>query len=196
MDDPNAYRGYDLLISNMKLEVHLVHAWPGDALKVATKTVLPREVWTHVFVTHDGSGRASGVKVYLNGRAAELDVQSDNLHGTTVTGQPLRLGKRSTGSLLKGDLADVRIYRRALSAAEVRELAALPFLAIARDPEPNRTKTQRAELARYYKEEVDTEMRQADAQLSRLREQKTKLEAAVPTVMVMEELRRPGRPTC
>ena len=62
MDDQDAYRGYDLLILNDKLLVHLVHAWPADALKVATKASLPREAWTHVFVTHDGSGRASGAE--------------------------------------------------------------------------------------------------------------------------------------
>ena len=38
MDDRNGYRGYDLLIENGKVEVHLVHAWPADALKVATKS--------------------------------------------------------------------------------------------------------------------------------------------------------------
>ena len=109
-----------------------------------------------------------------------------------MTGQPLRLGKRSTSLPLKGDLADVRIYRRTLSAAEVREIAALPFLSIARAPESDRSKcTSRLELARYYKEEVDSELRQAEAGLARLREQKTELEAAIPTVMVMEELPSP-----
>ena len=46
-------------------------------------------------------------------------------------------------------------------------------------------------MARYYKEEVDFELRQAEAKLARLRKQKTELEAAIPTVMVMEELPSP-----
>ena len=191
MDDQDAHRGYDLLILNDKLLVHLVHAWPTDALKVATKASLPRRAWTHVFITHDGSGRASGLKIHLNGREAALEVQSDTLRGTTVTSQPLRLGKRSTGLPLKGDLADVRIYRRTLSAAEVRELADLPFLAIARVPESDRTEVQRAMLSHYYKQEIDSELREAEAGLARLHKEKTVLEAAIPTVMVMEELPSP-----
>jgi hypothetical protein len=191
MDDQGAYRGYDLLIQNDKLQVHLVHAWPADALKVATRQSLPRDAWTHVFITHDGSGKASGLKVYLNGRPVDIDVESDTLRGTTVTGQPLRLGKRSTALPLTGDLADVRIYRRMLSAEEIRELAAVPFLAIARSPEPDRSTAQQAQLARYFKEEVDPEFRQADARLALLRKQRSELEATIPTVMVMEDLPAP-----
>jgi|GEM_PF-2423417 len=38
---------------------------------------------------------------------------------------------------------------------------------------------QQAELARYHKEEVDSELRQAEAGLARLRGQKTELEGRV-----------------
>ena len=74
MNDQDGYRGYDLLIDNARVVVHLVHAWPADALKVATREPLPRDAWTHVFVTHDGSGKASGLKVFLNGKPADLEV--------------------------------------------------------------------------------------------------------------------------
>ena len=69
MNDQDGYRGYDLLIENGRVVVHLVHAWPGDALKVATRATVPRDAWTHVFVTHDGSGKASGLKVFLERQA-------------------------------------------------------------------------------------------------------------------------------
>ncbi len=58
-------------------------------------------------------------------------------------------------------------------------------------PGPERTRTQQADLARYYKEEVDTEIRHADAELTRLRKEKANIETAVPTVMVMEEMASP-----
>ena len=85
MDDQGGYRGYDLLIESGKVAVHLVHAWPADALKVVTRTSLPRDAWTHVMVTHDGSGKAAGLKIYLDGKPAELEVKSDSLKGSTVT---------------------------------------------------------------------------------------------------------------
>ena len=82
MDDAAAFRGLDLLLENGKVVAHLVHAWPGDALKVTTKESVPTNAWTHVLVTYDGSGKAAGVKVYINGRAATLDVLADTLQGT------------------------------------------------------------------------------------------------------------------
>jgi len=79
----------------------------------------------------------------------------------------------------------------ARQAAEVREIADLPFLTITHVPESDRSKVERAELARYYEEAVDFEVRQAEAGIARLRKEKTELEATIPTVMVMEELPSP-----
>ena len=162
MDDRNGYRGYDLLIDQGKVEVHLVHSWPADALKVATKEPLPRDVWTHVFVTHDGSGKAAGLKIFFDGRPVALDTRNDSLKGSTVTEEPLRLGQRSSSSPFHGDLADVRIYRRTLSPEDVRELASGPMLAIARLTPERRSKSQQDRLRSYYRSQVDPELRRAD----------------------------------
>src|SRR5262249_49148333 len=95
MDDAAAFRGFDLLLNGSRVTVHRVHAWPADALKVEAKEALPKDVWSHVFVTYDGSGKASGVKVYIDGRPVKTEVLNDKLQGTIGTDQPLRLGKRS-----------------------------------------------------------------------------------------------------
>jgi hypothetical protein len=132
MDDDAAYRGFDLLVVKDRVEVHLVNTWPTSAIKVSTREALPRDTWSHVFVTYDGSSKARGVTIYLNGRRAPVDVNNDNLSGSLATGQPLRLGKRSTAFTLRGALADIRFYRRTLAAAEVRlviENALTPLLA-------------------------------------------------------------------
>jgi hypothetical protein len=194
MDDSGGARGYDLLIGGGKVEVHLVHAWPADALKVTTRASLPRDVWTHVMVTHDGSGKAGGLKVYLDGSPADLEIQSDTLRGSTVTPQPLRLGRRSTSLPFRGELADLRIYRRTLSAQDVAELAAAPLLALPRKPPSRRSKVQESRLDRYFKDHVDTAWHQAEDRLATLRKEKADLQAKLPTVMVMEDLPTP-RPT-
>ena len=94
----------------------------------------------------------------------------------------------------KGDLADVRIYRRTLPVEEVREIVSSPFLAIARMPAGSRTKAQQEQLSRYYKEHIDQELRAASERLKQQVAEKTAFEAAIPTVMVMEDLPTP-RPT-
>ena len=46
---------------------HIVNAWPDNALKVVSKTPLKPNTWQHVCVVYDGSGKAAGVKVYIDG---------------------------------------------------------------------------------------------------------------------------------
>jgi hypothetical protein len=194
MEDLNAFRGYDLLIQKGKVYVHLVHHWPENVLKIASRESLPSEVWTHVFVTSDGSGKAAGLRLYLDGYPVEFEVQNDTLSGTIATSQPLRLGRRATMEYLNGDLADVRFYRRTLSPGEVREIAAAPALAIARIAVDRQSKTQREQLRRYFREHVDHDLRVAERQLGELKRKKAERESRIPTVMVMEDLPAP-RPT-
>ena len=68
MDDQHDYRGWDLWFEQGRPGAHIVHKWPDDALKVVATNPIKPDQWTHVLVTYDGSGRAGGVKVYVNGQ--------------------------------------------------------------------------------------------------------------------------------
>jgi hypothetical protein len=191
MDDGAAYRGFDLLLDNGKVTVHLVHRWPDNAVKVTSREALPKDAWAHVFVTYDGSGKAGGVKLYLNGRVVPLDVQSDNLRDTIATAQPLRVGKRSASLPFKGVLADVRIYRRALPAAEVQALATQPLAQILKSAPGQRSKVQQGLLAQGFRDHFAADLRAAQDKLAQVRKDKAEVEKRIPTVMVMEELKTP-----
>ena len=47
MDDGNAYRGFDLVLNQGRIEVYILHRWPDNGIKVSTVRVLPREEWHH-----------------------------------------------------------------------------------------------------------------------------------------------------
>ena len=47
--------------------------------------MLPRNKWTHVFATYDGSSRAAGVKIYFDGQAKPLTVLNDAPSGSIRT---------------------------------------------------------------------------------------------------------------
>ena len=111
-------------------------------------------------MTYDGSGKAAGVAVYINGRAAKLDVLADQLKGTITTDEPLRLGKRSASLPLNGELADVRVYRRALTPDEVSRVADRPALLIARTPAKRRSESQQAFLSRFFRDRFGEALRQ------------------------------------
>jgi hypothetical protein len=187
MDDGAAYRGFDLIVTGGKATVHLVHNWPDNALKVAMKDALPKDVWSHVFVTYDGSGKAAGVKIYLNGRAAKTETLADTLKNTITTSQPLRLGRRSASLPLTGDLADVRFYARTLADGEVETLANLPLDRILRAPEDKRSAEEKTTLARIYRERYADGLRAAKDAAAKARKERDEFQRQIPTVMVMED---------
>ncbi|MHC5539061.1 DUF1549 domain-containing protein, partial [Singulisphaera rosea] len=191
MDDPADYRGFDLLVLDRKVVAHLVNTWPGNAIKVTTKEALPADAWTHVFVTYDGSGKASGVTVYVNGRPVPIEVQSDGLRDTIATAEPLRLGRRATEWPIKGELADVRVYRRTLDAAEVRAIVHEAMRKLAQTPEDRRSKAQKELLTRWYKATYAPEVDEARKALAKLLQEKSEAQGQVPTVMVMEDTATP-----
>ena len=123
IDDPQAYRGFDLLLEGGKPAVHLVHHWPDNGLKVIAQKAVALDAWHHVLVTWDGSGKAAGVSIYVDGQPQELDINNDNLSETIKTDQPLRIGRRSASNSYRGLIDDVQFFSARLSADDARRLA-------------------------------------------------------------------------
>ena len=144
MDDRSNYRGWDMWLEGGRIATHLVHEWPEDALKVVARGVVPPGVWTHVFITYDGSARAAGVNIFLNGERQETDVHADNLKQSIRTEVPFKVGQRHTGSRID-QLAvhTLRIYDKALSPVESAMLAgATRAAAMLRMPAANRSQAE------------------------------------------------------
>ena len=97
-------------------------------IQVATRLgAFTRDEWLHCFFTYNGSGRASGIKVYLNGQPADLDVKLDTMlpKDTIRTDAAMHLGRRDDYLPMRETrFQDIRFYRRALAPEEV---ARLPF---------------------------------------------------------------------
>src|SRR5690606_17131127 len=83
MDCLDHWRGFDIsLLADCKLSVHLIHAWPNNAIKVISKQPVDTQRWSHCVVTYDGSSRAEGVRCYIDGRELELEVEANSLTDT------------------------------------------------------------------------------------------------------------------
>ena len=139
-------RGYELLIEEGRASAALIHFWPGDAVRVQTKQALPLERWVQVTLTWDGSSRASGLKLYVDGQLAAVDVVRDHLQRSILGGdiKHLSLGERFRDKGFKGGRADdLFVYGRELSAAEVARvvLEPAPPSATALDAEPSELQT-------------------------------------------------------
>ena len=121
LDNAQAFRGCDLfLFGDGKVGMHIISDWPENAVKVLTAKPLPRDEWSHVVATYDGSSKAAGVALYVNGEKQDLTAEVDKLNGSFATKQPFRIGKRSADSPLHAAIADVRLFQHAFNAAEAQ----------------------------------------------------------------------------
>jgi len=119
-------RGWELFDNAGKLSLRLIHGWPDNLILVeTTKAVLKPGRWSHVLATYDGSGRAAGVRLYVNGRPAETTPAKDSLRGGIRSVAPMSLGSEfPDGHPLRQSIyQDFRFYRRALPEAQARRLA-------------------------------------------------------------------------
>ncbi|WP_063767974.1 DUF1553 domain-containing protein [Verrucomicrobium sp. BvORR106] len=75
-----ASRGYELLLNELHPEFSLSHYAPGNSIRIHSKTAIPLNAWTHIIASYDGSSRSTGLRLYVNGKAAEAEVISDHLY--------------------------------------------------------------------------------------------------------------------
>ena len=77
-------RGYELVLDHGKPFFGLIHFWPGNAIAVRAQQALPTNEWSQIVVTYDGSSRAAGIRLYLNGTPLETEVVRDHLYKDIV----------------------------------------------------------------------------------------------------------------
>lgn len=194
MDENQGYRGWDLYVTNRRVAMHLIHAWPGKTLKATTKAdVLKPHTWHHVFVTYDGSKKAKGVTVYVDGKPQAVDVSHDTLNGTTKTNVPLTLGSRTPGGpFTNGTLDDVRIYDRVLAAKEIITImqgdTIGPLLAL---PADQRTPEQVELLRQHYLQTIDQTYPALLAEREQTAQQQQTIQKLLPVTLVYRETKEP-----
>ena len=191
MEKSPGYRGFDLLFADERFQVHLAHAWPDNALKVRTKDKFPKNQWLHVLATYDGSGKAAGVKLYVNGRGREVEIEKDKLTDSIANAESVRIGARNGEATLKGQVDDVRFYQRTLTAEDARSLTLNGYLPLIAKSRGNRTDDERSELQRFYKENYAVDYLRSDAALAEARKRKEEFYGKIPTTLVMEEMNPP-----
>jgi len=191
MDVKGDFRGFDLYLDSERVAVHIIHKWPENALKVRTTTVVPKNVWTHVMATYDGSGSASGVKIYIDGKSRPLEVMNDSLSGTIVNQSPVLIGKRDGADFFTGLICDARFYSRKLQPAEVAVISqGSAVQEIIQTPADKRTPEQMNRLNEFV-DSTDPDLVKATDEINTIKKDKAKLMAMVPDTMVMEDLPKP-----
>ena len=193
IDEADAFRGWDMILEEGKVACHVVHRWPERAFKVITKEPLSLDAWHHVAIVYDGSRRASGAKVWVDGVPRETVATTDNeVDGTIRTSQPLRIGQRSASAPFRGAIDEVRLWDRAIPEAAVAQLAAgetpAMLAEILRTPRGERSPALAARLRRHWLERVDPESRAWREEAGAIPGRLAELAKRIPVTMVMGEM--------
>ncbi|MCB1234051.1 MAG: DUF1553 domain-containing protein, partial [Verrucomicrobiae bacterium] len=186
-------RGFEVYWQKGRLHVHFIETWGIEAIELVTRDPMPNGRWQHVVVRYDGSGKASGVTLFVNGNPTALETRRDTLSGSISNAEPFRIGRRDEGLGYYGLLDEVRLYDRTLPNGEVRDWwwgeQARALLAIA---PKKRSETQSELLMKAFAETLaDPSLRQGFPSLERARSAEAEIRATLPRTLVMEELPEP-----
>ena len=189
MDKSDGYRGWDIFYAENEIAVHIVNKWPADGLKVSTTDQAGKpDQWRHIAITYDGSGKAKGVNIYVNGRLRKTKVENDKLKGTIKTKQPLMVGRRGGGGeSFTGAVQDVRIYSGVLSAKQALAIAEVPDLrAILAKPVDKRAPEEKQRLLAFFST-GDPQSNDLTARIAALETERTEIQKRSPVTHIQEE---------
>jgi Protein of unknown function (DUF1553)/Protein of unknown function (DUF1549)/Concanavalin A-like lectin/glucanases superfamily/Planctomycete cytochrome C len=189
-------RGYELVVEQGKLSFGMHYLWPGASLKITTQESLDKAAWVHLAVTYDGSSKAAGAHIYINGKLAKTEVIKDGLFKSiNYKGKlpDLTIGYRFRDDGFKeAEASDLTIYNRELSQFEIAQIAhASDYAAVWNKPESSLNAQERQILFEYYTLSINKTCSQIRQTLQDIREKQNQLISHVPEVMVMEELPKP-----
>ncbi|MBC19770.1 MAG: hypothetical protein CMJ74_05880 [Planctomycetaceae bacterium] len=183
-------RGYEVRVGGGKIDARLTHREFEKGLRVTTEEDAPLNAWSHVFVTYDGSSRAAGVKIYLNGEHLKTNIEKDSLRGTIRVPEPLKIGQRGNRQALLGRAADIRVYNRQLTDAEVGQLSGKVDLLARLKEEPLSTES-RSLFETHYLKTKDHDYQRLCREQEACKAELRRLGDDNPTVMVMQEMKEP-----
>tara|TARA_R110002049_G_scaffold696_6_gene4464 strand:+ start:246922 stop:250140 length:3219 start_codon:yes stop_codon:yes gene_type:complete len=190
----NFWSGWDFYLDSLNyLNARLIHSLPHNYIQVRSKDSIKTNAWRHVAFSYDGSGKAKGLQLFIDGQEIETTVPYDHLYKSIKTLQsavhkietrPVKVAKSYrafTGEdgIFKGALDDIRMYSRALTPIEITRIA---------QNDEDVSNTSKKELLAEYWIEQSPQVTEIEKDLQNLRKEWLQLMMPVMEIMVMEEM--------
>lgn len=189
------FRGYQLYLKDNRLQLNMAHTAPSNAITKIAKDDVPRDQWIQLTVTYDGSSKASGFRLFLNGAEMSMETTMDQLTkdilytpgslGFTANKQPaLQIGGWWRGrGFTGGKVDDIIVYDRGLTPFEIKVLAGQASWAGASSEA----------LKDYYCSAVDPGIANEQKKLRQIRSALADSTESIDELMVMQEMPHPKK---
>ncbi len=191
MDNDGGFRGWDLWLQGSQFATHLIHQWDDDALKVHTQdNTVKRDVWQHVCITHDGSAKPKGLKIYVDGKVMGVDVETKTtkLKESTRTTTLFKLARRKSSGFTKNlALQQLQFYNRAITAGEVARQAASSMVRKLLATAPDKRDKKAADQLYEFMKDADQPLAEAKAKLSELEAEAKSINNRAPVAHIQDQ---------
>jgi hypothetical protein len=187
------WRGWDFFLDSLNhLNARLVSSLPHNYIHVRSKDSIRKHKWHHVAFSYNGSGKAKGLEIFIDGKKESVDVPYDRLYKSiktikdkehTLYTRSIKVAQNysfSTGEngLFQGKIDDIRLYGRAITPLEVQYIYNQDIGSPKEINEP----------ATDYWLSQSEKILALEQTLKKLRNEWLSLMKPVPEVMVMEEM--------
>ena len=201
MEVKNRISGMEVRANKKKVSFILSQTLiPPRSIQVETELdLLKPDQWHHVAVSYDGSKRAVGVTIYVDGRVQKTKTLMDSMANYTPnTNSPLTIGFRGIRKgeyqkpLIGGSIDDVKVFSRRLLDSEVISAAFSDLVEeTIKTPEQKRTAAQNDLLKSYYFSVYDTPYLNQEKEIEKARKENIALLKRTTTTMVFREAPQP-----
>ncbi|MBN3522022.1 DUF1553 domain-containing protein [Algoriphagus lutimaris] len=193
------WRGYHLSLKDNKLEVLMAHSAPYNAITKLSESDIPRDQWINLTLTYDGSAKAKGLNVFLNGKPFSTITTHDNLYKDILLAgnQPgLQVGAVWRGKGIKGAIADeVSIYDQELSQPEILQIYNQDqYKALLSKAPENLSSDEKVQLKSFYLNNHSIPYQKKLKSLIASRKAYADSVENIPEMMIMQDMEEP-RPT-
>jgi len=191
ISDPTGTKagGFSMKLVDNHVQINWGPRWLDDCVILKCKTPIDAGKWNHIAFAGDGTQRADGFQIYINGQLQQVDVLLDIFTGTFKTSPTLRFGSELGKATFAGAIDETRLYYRVLRQEEVAMLA-VPKSVEQIESQINDSAKIAEKLKRvvHYLEYVDKSgVGDAFKKLETLRLERDSFVSTVPTAMVMQE---------
>jgi len=189
--DQKTGKGYGVFMNKKQLSFTMA-ANKKDKITVDAPDSLQNKKWQYITLTYDGSGKAAGVKFFVDAKEAKLKVVSDTLKGGSIENKAVfMLG--SPKKKLTSPIAQLKIYKRNIEVERIAKAKeALPNAVLINEKFTSNKKVAE-QIANHYYFDLDRDFQVMKKQIAGKYKQIEDYKKL--NVMVMEDMKNNPRKT-